>query len=79
MDPRTCLSHRRPYCTIVGSAVDMTIRFMAERKDERHGEKKMSESGDIIYNTGTSHLHMTDEFEHKKQGSAYANSEVCYP
>ena len=40
----------------------------------------MSESGDIIYNTGTSHLHMTDEFkDKKKRGSARANSEVRNP
>ena len=64
-------------CTIVGSAVDAAIRFMAERKDEMHGEKKTSVSGDVIYNTGTS---MTDESEDKKKrGFARAYSEVRNP
>ena len=52
-------------CMVVGSAVDAAIRFMVEGKDEMHGEKKMSASGDVTYNTGTSHLHMTDEFQDK--------------
>ena len=64
-------------CTIVGSAINAAIRFMAERKDKMHREKKTSTSGDVIYNTGTSHLHMTDEFEDKEQGSACTYSEVC--
>ena len=55
-------------CTDVGSAVDTAIRFMAEGKDEMHREKKTSASGDVTYNTGTSHLHMTDEFKDKKKG-----------
>ena len=56
-------------CTVVGSAVNAAIRFMAEGKGEMHREKKMSASGDVTYNTGTSHLHMTDEFkEDKKAG-----------
>ena len=49
-------------------AVDAAIRFMAEGKGGMHGEKKTSTSGDITYNTGTSHLHMTDEFKDKKAG-----------
>ena len=67
-------------CTVVGSAVDAATRSMAEGKDEMHGEKKTSASGDVTYNTGTSHLHMTDEFkDKKKRGSARANSEVRNP
>ena len=66
-------------CTIVGSAVDTAIRFMVERKDEMHGEKKTSTSGDVTHNTGMSHLHMTDELEDKKWGYAHTNSEVRNP
>ena len=57
----------------------LPVPIVLERKDEMHGEKKTSASGNVTYNTGTSHLHMTDEFEDKKQGSACANSEVRNP
>ena len=64
-------------CTVVGSAVDAAIRFMAEGKDEMHGEEKTSASGDITYNTGTSHLHMTDEFKDKKSGDLPVQTVRC--
>ena len=51
--------------------------IVSERKDKMHGEKKTSASGNITDNTGTSHLHMTDEFEDKKSEDPPAQTVRC--